>query len=110
VDYSASTAGININLTTGTGSVGGDAEGDILSGIENAIGSAFNDTISGGTGNIANVIDGGEGNDTLNGGAGNDTLTGGAGDDIVIGGAGTDILTGGDGADTASYATRGSGP
>jgi hypothetical protein len=61
VEYSTSTAGITINLTTGTGSAGGDAEGDILSGIENAVGSDFNDTISGGTGIVGNVIDGGDG-------------------------------------------------
>ncbi|MFC5757520.1 calcium-binding protein, partial [Rhizobium sp. GCM10022189] len=38
-----------------------------------------------GTGNaVANVITGGDGNDTLNGGAGADTLIGGAGDDTYI--------------------------
>ncbi len=33
-DYSASTIGVTVNLVTGTG-VGGDADGDVLSGIEN---------------------------------------------------------------------------
>ncbi|MBZ9665000.1 heme peroxidase [Pseudomonas sp. LMG 31766] len=44
-----------------------------------------------GTGNaLANVIEGGDSNDTLNGGGGNDTLVGGLGADILIGGAGND--------------------
>jgi hypothetical protein len=49
VDYSASSAGISINLGTGTGNTGGDAQGDIFVGgtIENAIGSAGDDSIIG---------------------------------------------------------------
>jgi Ca2+-binding RTX toxin-like protein len=63
VNYSASTAGITVNLITGTGSAGGDAQGDILSGIENIVGSGFSDTITGSA--AVNVIDGGAGTDTL---------------------------------------------
>jgi serralysin len=63
--------------------------------IENAIGGAGNDLI---TGNIAdNRLEGGRGNDTLIGGDGNDTLAGGGtlvgnnnGDDVMTGGAGND--------------------
>jgi serralysin len=62
--------------------------------IENAIGSAFADTI---TGNDA----GG----TLDGRAGNDTLTGGSAADRLIGGTGTDVLTGNGGADIFQFAT-----
>jgi len=45
-------------------------------------GSAFNDSLVGGTGNDSLV--GGDGNDTLVGGAGTDTLTGGAGADNFV--------------------------
>jgi glucose/arabinose dehydrogenase len=77
-DYSASAAAVSVSLLTGLGS-GGDAQGDILSGIENIVGSAFNDTLTGDNG--SNALDGRSGNDTLNGGRGNDTLTGGSGAD-----------------------------
>ena len=58
---------MTVNLASGHGS-GGDAEGDVLTDIENLIGSAFADTLSGGGGP-----------DTLTGGGGNDSLDGGAG-------------------------------
>lgn len=48
------------------------------------LGTAGNDTLSGGTGT-----------DTLDGAAGNDRLSGGDGADILIGGTGNDTLTGG---------------
>jgi Ca2+-binding RTX toxin-like protein len=61
--------------------------------IENAIGGAGNDTI---TGNSAgNKLEGLNGNDTLNGADGNDTLFGGDGDDRLDGGNGDDLLNGG---------------
>ncbi|MCR5563167.1 MAG: hypothetical protein K6F46_07345, partial [Desulfovibrio sp.] len=62
-----------------------------------------------GADNRADLLFGGEGNDTLYGksgddalvgGEGNDTLNGGAGDDTLFGGAGNDELHGGDGDDT----------
>ena len=75
--------------------------------IENAVGGAGDDTISGNTadnqldGNGGNdTISGGDGADTLNGGAGNDTLNGDAGSDSLNGDAGNDTLGGGAGADT----------
>ena len=80
-DYSASAAAVSVNLLTGLGS-GGDAQGDILGGIENIVGSAFNDTLTGDNG--GNALDGRSGNDTLNGGAGSDTLAGGAGADTFV--------------------------
>ncbi len=90
-DYSASGAGvtININAVTGSGS-GGDAEGDTLVSVENIIGSAFNDVIIG-RDVSANA------------------LSGLAGDDVLIGGTGADALDGGGGADTADYASSGVG-
>jgi Ca2+-binding RTX toxin-like protein len=80
-DYSTSSAAVNINLETGVGK-GGDAEGDTLSGIENLIGSKFNDVLVG-NGDI-NVIDGGDGDDTITGGHNNDKLFGGAGNDTFL--------------------------
>ena len=69
-DYSSSPAGVNVNLQTGLGS-GGDAQGDILGGIENIVGSAFADTLTGGGGD--NTFSGRGGGDALVGGAGTDT-------------------------------------
>lgn len=50
--------------------------------IENAIGSAFDDFLTGN--DVANSLDGGPGNDILVGGRGNDTLIGGPGIDIAL--------------------------
>lgn len=80
--YDNSPAAVTIDLAAGTG-LGGDAQGDTLIGIENVVGSAFNDTLRGDGG--ANV------------------LIGGAGDDILQGRGGNDLLVGGDGIDTAVF-------
>ncbi|WP_307942307.1 retention module-containing protein [Pseudomonas mosselii] len=87
--YARATSGVTVDLshvgqqnTVGAGL-------DTLTGIENLIGSDYNDTL---TGN--------DGDNLLNGGAGNDVLRGGAGNDILIGGRGDDTLTGGSGNDT----------
>lgn len=48
----------------------------------------------------ADVLDGGDGNDTLVDDAGGDTLYGGADQDLLVGGAGDDLMFGGTGADT----------
>ncbi len=77
-DYITSAAKVVVNLNAGTAS-GGYATGDILTGIENLRGSAFNDTLTGDAG--ANRLSGMDGTDVLNGGAGNDRLIGGAGAD-----------------------------
>jgi Ca2+-binding RTX toxin-like protein len=60
-DYSSSPAGVTVNLASGLGA-GGDAQGDILGGIENLIGSAQSDTLTGDSN--ANTLAGGAGNDT----------------------------------------------
>jgi serralysin len=80
--------GVVVNLAAGTAS-GGDGT-DSLSGFENVVGSAYNDTIVGDAGN--NVIEGGGGSDSLKGGAGDDRITatgqpaqGGGAPDIVKG-------------------------
>ncbi len=47
-----------------------------------------------GTGNeLANIVIGGAGNDTLDGGGGDDTMTGGAGADTMTGGGGNDTYS-----------------
>ena len=97
VDYSTSPSAVTADLFAGTGS-GGTAEGDTMSSIENAIGSAFNDILTGS--NDANQLFGGAGDDRLLGGYGNDRLDGGSGNDILIGAEGSDVLAGGSGADT----------
>jgi Ca2+-binding RTX toxin-like protein len=96
-DYSASGAGVQVNLATGAGH-GGDAEGDTLVSIENLNGSAFNDTLTGDANN--NVIYGGAGNDVIDGGAGTDYIYGGDGNDVITGGTGNDFEYGGAGNDT----------
>lgn len=98
VDYLESAASVNVFLNTYHGSNNsGDADGDILSSIENISGSSHNDTISGD--GIANLLNGRTGNDILFGRYGNDILVGGAGDDILEGGVGDDILMDGSGSD-----------
>ena len=100
VSYESSTQAVNINLATNTYS-GGDAQGDSLVSIENIIGSAFDDTLTGDSNN--NIIDGGEGADIINGGGGADIINGGGGSDTIDGGGGADIINGGGGSDTISY-------
>jgi VCBS repeat-containing protein len=96
--YAHATAGVTVNLgllgaqnTLGAGT-------DTLTGIENLVGSNFNDTLTGDSNN--NVI---------NGGLGNDILNGGGGDDLLIGGMGNNTLTGGSGADTFQWLKGNSG-
>ncbi|WP_395677993.1 hypothetical protein [Inquilinus sp.] len=79
-NYSASAAGVTVDLGLGTG-IGGDAQGDTLTGIESVIGSALADRLYG-DGN-ANTLTGGDGDDTLRGGAGGDALNGGNGSDFA---------------------------
>ncbi len=80
---------------------------DTFADIENAIGSNFDDFLSGDDG--GNWLQGRDGDDWLNGGNGNDVLTGGNGDDELLGGAGNDIYDGGAGNDTASFVTSAAG-
>ncbi|MEX2236409.1 MAG: hypothetical protein WEB00_02560, partial [Dehalococcoidia bacterium] len=110
-------AAVNVNLATNSAISGLD--GDVLSSIENASGSAASDTlignagpnklegmggndiIEGGGGN--DILVGASGNDIIKGGGGNDTLLGAGGNDTLEGAAGADALSGGEGTDTASY-------
>ena len=59
-----------------------------------------NDVLEGGNG--ADTINGGNGNDVVEGKGGNDLLVGGAGNDVMEGHGGTDVLKGGDGNDDLS--------
>ena len=86
IDYSQSAGAVFAQLFNGTtGSLplsqGGEADGDLLLLVEDAIGSAFNDQLYGS--DIANRLDGGNGNDTLQGFAGADMLIGGGGTDTA---------------------------
>ncbi|MEM6858637.1 MAG: calcium-binding protein, partial [Pseudomonadota bacterium] len=94
--YAVSQA-VTISLIDGTAS-GDNAEGDVLTGIENLIGGSGADSLTGDNG--ANVLDGGNRGDALIGLGGNDTLIGGAGNDMLDGGVGADAMTGGTGDDT----------
>ena len=94
--YASAAAAVTASLAA-SGASTVNAGSDSFSGIENLLGSAFNDTLTGDA--AANALDGG---------AGNDTLTGGDGDDTLIGGAGNDSLVGGVGTDTVSYASASS--
>jgi Ca2+-binding RTX toxin-like protein len=88
-DYRSSSLGVDVSLVRGTG-LFGDAQGDSLQLVENLVGSAFADVLSGD--NAANRIVALAGNDVISGLAGNDTLSGGAGDDSMSGGAGADVF------------------
>jgi RTX calcium-binding nonapeptide repeat (4 copies) len=66
-------------------------------GNDTLTGAAGNDVISGGNGN--DILNGGRGDDTISGGNGNDRLDGGLGNDNLSGGNGDDVLLGGAGND-----------
>jgi len=82
LDYTNSSAGVNVNLATGAAS-GGDAAGDSFANFEDLGGSNLGDTL---TGNILS-----------------NNLTGQGGNDLIAGGGGADNLLGGSGADTLDY-------
>ena len=91
--YASAGFAVDVNLGMPYEQDTGDDTGwDTLDGIENLIGSNFDDTLYG------NHED-----NFLRGGPGEDLLEGRAGDDKLEGGADGDILEGGLGNDTASY-------
>ena len=93
LDYSQSSAGITIDLQSGAAGIGGDAQGDIISGqFESVFGSNSVDTITGSSNG-----------ESIYGLSGDDVINGGDGDDVLIGNGGMDTLTGGNGNDTFQY-------
>jgi Ca2+-binding RTX toxin-like protein len=103
LDYSTSTDGVEIRLSTGYAQ-GGHATGDTFEDIENLIGSDFADTLLGD--GERNIIQGGSGSDEIQGSGGDDVLNGAGGDkgidtgsDTLYGGSGNDALTGNGGQD-----------
>lgn len=106
IDYSASAAGVTVDLTLGTGT-GGDAQGDSYVAIEGIAGTSTFDTMTGS--DIDNVLAGAAGNDSLNGVGGNDTLVGGLGRDTVDGGSGNDTFVFNSDVVTGEIVTGGTG-
>jgi Ca2+-binding RTX toxin-like protein len=101
--YNTVAQSVHVDLAgiTGTGGKSAIGQGfDVLTSIENVIGSSMNDTIFGSADATANRLDGGAGNDRLNGRDGVDVLIGGVGDDVLAGGDGFDSFSGGIGNDT----------
>jgi Ca2+-binding RTX toxin-like protein len=88
IDYRDSVARISLNLVLTSGQAG--AGGDSVINVENIAGSAFNDALTGN--NVANRLEGRDGNDILIGLDGDDILDGGAGANSISGGAGNDTL------------------
>jgi hypothetical protein len=89
LDYSARTTAVTVNLATGsaTSVTGG------VSNIQNVIGSAGNDTLTGNS--LGNILIGGAGTNVLTGGSGRNLLIGGKGTSTIVGGAADDILIAG---------------
>lgn len=100
VFYTSETTDIIIDLNGGVG-VGGEAQGDTLTSIENLYSGSGNDIITGSTAN--NDLYGGAGNDTIRGGDGNDNIYGQNGDDTFYAENGNDFFYGGDGFDTIIF-------
>ncbi|MEG3972513.1 Ig-like domain-containing protein, partial [Microcoleus sp. T2B6] len=112
-DYRFSTGAVDVNLNNGKAQFSGNT--DLLTSIENVIGSANNDLVIGNAGNNTlsgqagndillgesgnDLLRGDEGNDELHGWEGNDTLEGGTGNDTLYGQQGDDSIQGGDGND-----------
>jgi Ca2+-binding RTX toxin-like protein len=87
VDFRDAEAAVTIDLDFGT-AASTSTGNDLLLGIESAIGSDYDDVISGNY--WYNNLLGGLGNDTISGGDGDDTLDGGGGADQLVGAAGND--------------------
>jgi Ca2+-binding RTX toxin-like protein len=109
VTYADRVTPVTVNLAVTTATQGADAEQDTITAVENAIGGAGADTLSGQGDTTVNVLTGNGGADKINGLGGADTLNGDAGDDeinggdaadTVNGGADNDTITGGAAADT----------
>jgi Ca2+-binding RTX toxin-like protein len=87
-DYADAAAGVTVDLNKITAQDTGQGK-DTVTGIENLIGSGFDDQLTGNA--LANRLSGGAGNDSLSGGDGADTLSAGLGLDTLVGGAAVDL-------------------
>jgi Ca2+-binding RTX toxin-like protein len=94
--YANAGGAVTVDLSEGTSS-GADGSDD-LKGIENVLGGIGNDSILGD--GLTNVLDGGNGDDTVLSFVGDDSVVGGDGSDSLIGNEGADTLLGGTGSDT----------
>jgi Ca2+-binding RTX toxin-like protein len=91
-------AGFGVDLTLAAGNSGWSVSNLAGAGAVSFIGSARNDTMTGGNG--IDTLIGGGGNDSLLGDAGNDSIAGGTGNDTMTGGAGVDRFVVDAGTDT----------
>jgi hypothetical protein len=93
LDYSALTTPVTVKLANGTatGTATGAAGG--IKNIQNVIGSAGNDTLTGSA--LGNILIGGAGTNVISGGSGRSLLIGGTGSSTIVGGANDDILIAG---------------
>lgn len=91
VDFSNSSVAVTFDLSSTSAQSWGNGTITLSDavGVDEIVGSDFNDTF---TGNSAN--------NGINGGAGNDSIDGGGGDDFLNGNGGADTLRGGEGNDT----------
>ncbi len=103
VIYSSAVRSVKVELDKGRAS-GKDIGKDTLSAIENIVGGAGDDSL---TGNAqANSIEGGAGKDAIKAGDGDDTLVGGLGRDALTGGNGADVFVFTSTADSATKSSR----
>lgn len=89
IDWLAIAGSLGVTVTLGRGSQDAAMGRDSILNVENIVGSAGADILTGDR--LANI---------LLGSAGNDRIDGGTGNDVIDGGTGRDLLTGGQGADT----------
>lgn len=105
LSYDGRMAAVTVDLGR-PGAAGEAGEQDTVRGVENVVGGAGDDRLTGDR-RLGNRLDGNAGDDTLTGLGGvtsrfSDTLDGGAGDDVLDAGDGQDSLTGGTGQDRLS--------
>lgn len=87
--YERSAEAVTINLKTNV-NTGGDAQGDLIYNVEALVGSAYNDSLTGG--DDKDYIRGGDGDDYLDGGLSGDQLFGQEGNDTYFFSAGRDTF------------------
>ena len=100
IDYGESSTKVIINLGTQT-AIGGWADNDFFTSVENARGSTVGDTLIGSSGQ--NILFGDSGNDLMFGRGGSDSLYAGQGSDQFLGENSKDYYFGGKGFDTLDY-------